>query len=94
MGKLIGAIAAKWYALPQPVRSAVVDAVETGVGAALGVQLILPADAHGWVQVGATLVAAFGSAALSALRRSAQNALNTRRAAAAAKLDTAAKTLG
>jgi hypothetical protein len=86
---LIEAITARWYALPQPVRSGVVDAAETGIGAALAVQVVMPSDVHGFAQLGTTLFAAFGSAFVSALRRQAQAAINARRAKAEAKLDAA-----
>ena len=89
LANAVAAVVARWYALPKPVRSAVVDAVETGIGAALAVQVVMPSDVHGAAQVATTLFAAFGSAFVSALRRAAQSALDARRAKAEEKLDAA-----
>lgn len=73
-----------WYTLPLTVRSAIVDAVESGAAAALAVQVVIPPTLAGWPQVAATLGGAFAGAVISNLRRRAQAAIAARQARAAA----------
>ena len=75
-------IVAWWYTLPLPARSAIVDAVESGAAAALGIQFVIPPTLAGWPQVFATIGSAFAGAVISNLRRRAQRAIAARQAAA------------
>lgn len=69
-----------WYSLPLGARAAIVDAVETGVGAALSVQFTLPTTFDGFARLAAILAGAFAGATVSALRRKAQAAIAARQA--------------
>lgn len=71
-------LVAAWAGLPVQVRSAIVDAVESGLAAAVAVQVVVPPTAAGLEHAAITVFSAFAGAVISNLRRRIQAVVETR----------------